>query len=195
MPYVSTVLDSLLQRLFSIYLTKSEQHWTNLISCLYFHSWNYIWISNLTLKFKSWRSGFFWIKNRISAWIDFVTKLYVCPACWIEFFDFDSLNNQSPPIWFFLCQNGCTLEINVVPCLVVVKCDAIIFLCWFEYFPFVFLLAPVSVFIASFLGGCAHSACRQCTLQYHCSRFVLSSGTSPCKPIISMALFGSVWCQ
>ena len=38
LPYVSTVLDSLLQRLLSIiYKEKSEQYWTKLFSWLYFH--------------------------------------------------------------------------------------------------------------------------------------------------------------
>ena len=74
--------------------------------------------------------------------------------CWIKFFDFNFLNDQSPPVWLFLGQNGCALEINVVTCLVMVKCNAIIFLRWFQYFSFVFLLAPVSMFIAPFLDCC-----------------------------------------
>jgi len=45
----------------------------------------------------SWRSGFFGIKDRVPAWINFVAKLS-CMFAGLTFFYFNSFYNQSPPI-------------------------------------------------------------------------------------------------
>ena len=112
MPYVSTVLDSLLQRLLSIiYKEKSEQYWTKLFSWLYFHFCIFIHIQ--FPKITAYVGPGIQVPCifRISSQQGSISSpqwLHICSFCCWQFLYFKSFCDKSPPVTFlfpleFLC--------------------------------------------------------------------------------------------
>ena len=142
MPYVSTVLDSLLQWLTADF-QKNRWELNNKYPLLNQHFRLYfrnlqIQILNSTMV-NALENQLSFSKIRCPTFIDLKTSLEVC-FIFTKFLYFDAFNYESSPIRCFLCNNGSVGEINLVSCqMVVISYSIILFVDWSNFFLYFFL--------------------------------------------------------